>query len=115
MRDTLKIGEDAVTPQSTVQFALLGCGRIAVKHAELLGENHIEGAALTAVCDIRLDRAKHFGQKYGVPWFTDLDVMMETMGNRIDVVNILTESGNHCANTLQVARYRKHIVVEKPM
>ena len=33
-----------------IRFGLLGCGRIAKRHSELLGGNHIEGASLTAVC-----------------------------------------------------------------
>ena len=34
---------------------------------------------------------------------------------RVDVVVVLTESGNHAANVVELAQYRKHIVVEKPM
>ena len=98
-----------------IRFALLGCGRIAKKHAELLGEGAVEGAALAAVCDVKLDRARHYGEAYKVPWFTDMHVMMQTMGDKIDAVNILTESGNHALHTLALAPYRKHIVVEKPM
>jgi predicted dehydrogenase len=98
-----------------LNFALVGCGRIAGKHAEILGGGQIENACLSAVCDLRGDRARHFGEKYGVPWFTDMHEMMASAGDRIDVLNILTESGNHAANALALARYRKHLVVEKPM
>ena len=43
-------------------FCLLGCGRIAKKHAELLSGGHVAGARLVAVCDVQLDRAKAFGE-----------------------------------------------------
>jgi predicted dehydrogenase len=33
----------------------------------------------------------------------------------IDAVSILTESGNHARNAIELTQYRKHIVVEKPM
>lgn len=98
-----------------LNFALVGCGRIAKKHAEILGENQLKGARLAAVCDIREDLARHYGEKYGVPWFSDMHRMMAEMGDRIDVLTILTESGNHAAHALELARYGKHIVVEKPM
>lgn len=98
-----------------LNFALVGCGRIARKHAEILGENQLEKARLAAVCDIREERAKYYGEKYQVPWFTDMHRMMETMGDRIDVVNILTESGNHAPHAVALAPYGKHLVVEKPM
>ena len=34
-----------------IRFGLLGCGRIAKRHSDLLGGNHIQGASLVAVCD----------------------------------------------------------------
>lgn len=98
-----------------INFALIGCGRIAKKHTEILGENQLDSACLRAVCDIREDRARHYGEKYGVPWYTDMHRMMTEIGNYIDVVSILTESGNHAAHTMEIAGYGKHIVVEKPM
>lgn len=98
-----------------INFALIGCGRIARKHAEILGEGQLCGAGLAAVCDIREDRARHYGEKYGVPWYTDMHRMMAESGKNIDVVSILTESGNHATHTLELAGYGKHIVVEKPM
>ena len=47
--------------------ALLGCGRIALRHAELLGRGEIDGAKLVCVCDIEESRSKQFGEKYQVP------------------------------------------------
>jgi len=98
-----------------LRFALMGCGRIAQRHAEILGNGKINGAELAAVCDIIEEKAEKLGTKYGVPWFTDAHEMMESFGNSIDIVSILTESGLHALHTIQMARYRKHIVVEKPM
>ena len=42
-------------------------------------------------------------------------LMMEKEKNSIDVINILTPSGDHAQNTVDLAPYKKHIVVEKPM
>ena len=96
-----------------LKFALIGCGRIAYKHAEIL-KNQIAGASLSAVCDIIPEKAKNTGEKYGIPWYTDYNEMLRT--EDIDVVNILTESGNHARHTIEVVeKYQKHIVVEKPM
>lgn len=95
--------------------ALLGCGRIAVRHAQLLSSGEIAGAKLVCVCDIDKNRAEAFGTKYNVPYFADLDSMMKECGDKIDIVSILTPSGCHAQNTLEVAPYKKHIIVEKPM
>ena len=34
-----------------IRFGLLGCGRIAKRHSDLLGGSQIDGASLVAVCD----------------------------------------------------------------
>lgn len=96
-------------------FALLGCGRIARKHADILGGGLVPTAKLVAVCDINEEKARSFGEKYGVPWFIDTHAMMDKMQAEIHVVCVLTESGNHCRDTVALARYGKHVVVEKPM
>jgi UDP-N-acetyl-2-amino-2-deoxyglucuronate dehydrogenase len=98
-----------------MNFALVGCGRIAKKHAEILAEGQLKEGKLAAVCDIKEDRAREYGTKYSVPWFTSMHDMMRIMGEQIDVVTILTESGLHAAHTVELARYGKHIIVEKPM
>lgn len=98
-----------------IRIALVGCGRIAKRHCELLGSGSIQDATLAAVCDVRSDRAEAAGKQWSVPWFTDLHKMMNALGENVDAVSVLTESGNHARHTLELAPYRKHIIVEKPM
>lgn len=97
----------------SLRFALVGCGRIAKRHAELLGKNVIPRASLSAVCDINPKKASEFGALFSVPHFTDMHEMMRKIS--VDVVVVLTESGNHAQNVIDLAPYGKHIVVEKPM
>jgi predicted dehydrogenase len=96
-----------------LNFALVGCGRIAKRHSELLGEGVIEGARLAAVCDIVAEKAQAIGSRFGVPAFSDMHQMMREI--RPDVVSVLTESGLHARHTIELAPYGAHIVVEKPM
>ena len=96
-----------------LKFALVGCGRISKRHSELLGENQIKGAGLVAVCDKVLSKAEAISSKYGVPAYSCYHEMMQS--EKVDVVVILTESGVHATNTIDLAKYGAHIVVEKPM
>ena len=96
-----------------LKFALVGCGRIAKRHSELLGRGQIEGASLAAVCDLVEEKARAIATPLGVPWYTDMHQMMQR--EQPDVVVILTESGRHAEHTIALAPYGKHIVVEKPM
>lgn len=95
------------------RVALVGCGRISLRHSELLGGGHVAGAALAAVCDVVPERANTVAAKYGVPAFTEMHEMMQRV--RPDAVAVLTESGNHAAHTIALAPYGAHIIVEKPM
>lgn len=96
-----------------LKFALLGCGRIAKRHGELLGLGQIPGARLVAVADNQGDRAQVMGDRFKVPSYLDFREMLQK--EDIDVVSILTPSGMHAEHTLAVAEFKKHIVVEKPM
>jgi UDP-N-acetyl-2-amino-2-deoxyglucuronate dehydrogenase len=98
---------------ASLTFALVGCGRIAKRHAELLGGGHIGQATLVGVCDTALERATTLGAQYSVPAFQDMNEMMRA--TMPDVVVVLTESGYHADHVIALARHGKHIVVEKPM
>ena len=94
-----------------LNFAVIGCGRIAPHH---IGAIHqIPQAKLAMVADIVPERAQAFGERYGVPWATDYCDVLEREG--IDVVNICTPSGLHAQMAIEAARAGKHVVVEKPM
>jgi UDP-N-acetyl-2-amino-2-deoxyglucuronate dehydrogenase len=73
-----------------IRFGLLGCGRIAKRHSELLGGGHV-----------------------GVPASYDIDDFLAR--GDIDAVAVLTPSGMHAAHVIACARAGKHVVVEKPM
>ena len=99
----------------SLNIALIGCGRISFRHADLLGGGKINNAKLVAVCDTNINKAQYLGEKYSIPYFDNMHNMLSQIGDNIDVLTILTESGNHAEHTLQLAPYKKHIIVEKPM
>lgn len=96
-----------------IRFGLLGCGRIAKRHSDLLGGNNIAGARLVAVCDSQQARADALAAKFGIPAHYDLHDMLARKD--IDVVVVLTPSGLHPQHAIACARAGKHVVVEKPM
>ena len=95
------------------KFALVGCGRISKRHSDLLANGCINNATLIAVCDVVASKSQELGIKFNIPHYTDMHTMMKS--EDIDVVVVLTESGNHSDDVIALAEYGKHIVVEKPM
>lgn len=95
-----------------LKFALVGCGRIANKHIEAL--KRIKEARLVALCDQVETRAKELAERLAIPYYTNYHDMLQNQ--EIDVVNILTPSGLHAQQTMDIVEnYKKHIVCEKPM
>lgn len=96
-----------------LRFGLLGCGRIAKRHSDLLGSNQIENAKLVAVCDPIRERADAVGTKFGIA--PDYDIETFLARKDMDVVTVLTPSGMHPEHAIACAKAGKHVVVEKPM
>lgn len=99
--------------RNKISFALVGCGRIAKRHSELLGLDQIKGAKLVSVCDNVIQKAERIAEKFDVPAYSNMDKMMQS--ESIDVVVVLTPSGLHAEHVVNLAKYGKHIMVEKPM
>lgn len=96
-----------------IRFGLLGCGRIAKRHSDLLGGNHIAGASLVAVCDPIRSRADAVAGKFEITAHYAMDEFLARKD--IDAVAVLTPSGLHPAHVIACAKAGKHVVVEKPM
>jgi len=93
-----------------VNFAIIGCGRIGLRHAE-----HIfNKGKLVAVCDINEERAKTVGEKYAVDVFHSLETLLKS-NLKIDVIAICSPNGLHAEQTIKALRAGYHVVCEKPM
>lgn len=96
-----------------IRFGLIGCGRIAKRHAELLGGNHIAGTSLVAVCDPIRARADAIAARFAASAYYDLGELLARPD--IDAVAVLTPSGMHPEHAIASAKAGKHVIVEKPM
>ena len=97
-----------------LRFALIGCGSIARKHAHVLS-NYLDDTEVGAFVDIDVSRARELSKKYGPPAFSNVPEMMGAVGDRIDIFSVLTPSGAHCRNVLDLVEYGRPLVVEKPL
>lgn len=93
-----------------LKFALIGCGKIGVRHAE-----HIKQfATLVAVCDVDQDKAKKLALEYNAHAYADLDeLLLKETG--VEVVSICTPNGLHAEHSIKSLRAGKHVLCEKPM
>jgi len=94
-----------------LRFGLIGCGRVAPRHAESLLS--LPGAQLVAVADVRETRAERFAAEYHAVAHTDYRALLARQD--VDVVGICTPSGLHAQMAVEAMQAGKHVIVEKPI
>jgi len=94
-----------------VKFAVIGCGHIGKRHAEMVMKN--DHSELVALVDVK-PKAMLNLENYPVPFFDSLETFLES-GIDTDVVCIATPNGYHCKQALKVLDSKKHVVIEKPV
>lgn len=97
--------------EGKVKFAVIGCGHIGKRHAEMITRH--PDAELVALCDIR-SKGELGIDVYSVPFFRSLDELL-TSDLEVDVINVCTPNGLHGRQALEALDKGKHVVCEKPM
>ncbi len=97
---------------STLKFAIVGCGHIGKRHINVI-ENEA-GARLTCLCDNNPEVGKELAVRFPEPVFYSDYQKMLAEGD-FDIVSICTPHGLHAEMSIQAARAKKQILVEKPM
>lgn len=94
----------------TINFAIIGCGRIAQRHAE-----HISNYGnLVAVCDIKPEAADQLAEKYNAIAYYDVDQMLNENLD-LDVIAICSPNGLHAEHAIKIVSAGYHALCEKPM
>lgn len=94
-----------------LKFGLIGCGRVAPRHAQSLTE--IPEGELVAVSDLIKARAQKFARDYNAEPYLDYRALISR--SDIDVVDICVPSGLHATIALDALAAGKHVIVEKPI
>ena len=93
-----------------INFAIIGCGRIAQRHAE-----HINNIGkLVAVCDIVPEKARALAEKYKAKPYSSVEAMLADQ-NDITVVSVCSPNGLHAVHTIAALKAGFHVLCEKPM
>lgn len=94
-----------------IKFAVIGCGRIAPKHIEVL--THLEGAEVCGLYDADKSVGEKCAAKYGLKHFASESELISK--SQPDAITILTPSGDHPKTVIRLAEHSLPLIVEKPM
>lgn len=93
-----------------VKFAIIGCGRIAQRHAEHILNN----GELVAVCDNIFEKADEFAKKYNTKAYNSVEELFANE-KKLDVVSVCSPNGLHAEHSIIALNAGFHVLCEKPM
>ncbi|MBS1656188.1 MAG: Gfo/Idh/MocA family oxidoreductase [Bacteroidetes bacterium] len=93
-----------------LKFALIGCGRIAARHAEQM----VKYGTLVAVCDNIKDKADHFASVYNCKAWYSLDEMLQSEKG-INFAAVCTPNGLHAEHSIKSLTAGLNVLCEKPL
>ncbi len=95
---------------SLYKFAMIGCGRIAQRHAEQIARI----GKLVGVCDVITANVDAFVNQYDARAFYNIDDLLSS-SLEFDIAVICTPNGLHAEHSITCLRVGLHVICEKPM
>src|ERR1044072_9717705 len=93
-----------------LRFAIIGCGRIAQRHAEHISRKGI----LAAVCDIEKEKAYQLAKEYEAIAYDSYEELLKSSTD-VDVISICTPNGLNAEHSIKGLKAGFHVLCEKPM
>ena len=100
---------EAASP-GRIRFAIVGCGRIAQRHA---GHIAVSGE-LAACCDVVFERAEALAAAHGGRAYPTVEAMLAAEPD-LDVVSVCSPNGLHARHAIAALDAGHHVLCEKPM
>ena len=97
--------------KSKINFAIVGCGRIAQRHAEHI--KNTTSCKLIACCDIDIEKADLLANKYSAKVYYTIQDLLKSKD--IDIISICSPNGLHAEHSILGLESGKHVLCEKPM
>lgn len=95
-----------------IRTAIIGCGRISKNHFGSI-TTHADSIELVAVCDIDQQVLAATTKEHGIKGYRHFEDMLQQ--EKLDLVVLCTPSGLHSMQAQMAAKYKVHVMTEKPM
>lgn len=94
----------------SLNFAIIGCGRIAQRHAEQIKKY----GNLAAVCDIVTEKADKLAALHQANAYYSTEALLKTETS-LSVVVVCTPNGLHARHSIEALLAGMHVLCEKPL
>lgn len=97
-----------------LRTGILGCGRVSEHYRYMLLERDpVPELKVVACCDLRSERSDRMGGAFGCATYTDMTRMLDE--REMDLLVVLTPSGDHFEHARTALDYGVNVLVEKPI
>lgn len=93
-----------------LKFAIIGCGRIAERHAKQI----IKHGLLAAVCDIKPEKAINLATAFSAKAYFSIEELLAAE-KELDVISICTPNGLHAHHAILCLKNGSNVICEKPL
>ena len=93
-----------------LNFAIIGCGRIARRHAEQM----LRHGKLVAVCDIIPEKADEFAKLYNAKAYYSIEELLLAETD-LNLVVVCTPNGLHATHSIKALEAGNDVLCEKPL
>ena len=97
-----------------MKYALIGCGRISPNHISAALNSKLD---IVALCDLDDKKARKLVEDFNLPptvkIYNDYKEMLKN--EKIDLIGIATESGNHASIAFDCIKNKVNLIIEKPI
>ena len=94
-----------------LKIGIVGLGLMGERHVRVFDKMPL--VEIHSLCDTNEARVKAMGAQYGAKTYTDVEEMLKDP--ELDAVDIVLPDNLHLRAVELAVKYRKHIMVEKPM
>ena len=112
------VGGQAVVKANTSALQSLSAACVGVGGKGGSDTSHIaeQGVAIAGLCDVDGDTLTKKGREFpDAKQFTDYREMLDSLGDKVDIVTVSTPDHNHAAAAIKAMRMKKHIYCQKPL
>jgi predicted dehydrogenase len=95
---------------SKLRFVIIGCGKIAPRHAAEI----VKYGELVAVCDTVKEKADELGGRFNAASYYTIEELLE-QERQLDIASICTPNGLHASHSIRSLRAGMHVLCEKPL
>jgi predicted dehydrogenase len=93
----------------SLRFAIIGCGKIAPRHASEAARH----GQLVAVCDIVKEKADTIASSFNARAYYSIDDLLKN--ESLDIAAVCTPNGLHAEHSIKALQAGAHVLCEKPL